>query len=500
MNMINLDVYAMRQMRNYRLRIKFKKFSQSHDCAVTVRTTLCDAIEGYSYTEEDLEKYGASELIRHSISKFVETHKHELFTAIYNDETASLPQEIRDIIQRLKLHYEISYTIHGKYCTVWTDLFKYKKTHKYKITQSKRVMTNAKIIEDSIRMFYGYDAVDWDAIISMFDEYDFHIKYLDKSSDHMETVIISSDRSPVIGSVSIKLPICIHDMRHALEKYKFNSKEETTMRNENDVREELSSWMAAYVNKESECRKLSEENSALKKTSKMLKDIICERNDTICKRDDDLRNLTKKNESLAEDIDMYQHLLMEMNVDNEKLKDEIQTRMNNEKLDAVRISDLEETVKMLRETIRGKDTAIQNDAEKFRKMINELRDDRAALIKENMCLKSDRDALNKENIRLCKKRLNEVFDTNYNMRDEEFISSKLARVMTDTNHFYGERSVVMRCIARSALKGDIHHVFCTELNKGTINLLLFLGYDITYNSTDHGTTIDVSWREDNGES
>lgn len=511
MNMINLDVYAMRQMRNYRLRIKFKKFLQSHDCAVTVRTTLCDAIEGYSYTEEDLEKYGASELIRHSISKFVETHKHELFTAIYNDETASLPQEIRDIIQRLKLHYEISYTTHGRYCTVWTDLFKYKKTHKYKITQSKRVMTNAKIIEDSIRMFYGYDAVDWDAIISMFDEYDFHIKYLDKSSDHMETVIISSDRSPVIGSVSIKLPICIRDMRHALEKYKFNSKEETTMRNENDVREELSSWMAAYVNKESECRKLSEdieklsswiaayenkesecrklseENSALKKTSKMLKDIICE-------RDDDLRNLTKKNESLAEDIDMYQHLLMEMNVDNEKLKDEIQTRMNNEKLDAVRISDLEETVKMLRETIRGKDTTIQNDAEAFRTEIDSLN-------KKIDRLKADCDALNKENIRLCKKRLNEVFGADYNMRDEEIISPKLARILAVAEHFTTERDFLVWNIAKSALKGNTHHTFYTELSIDTITLLISLGYDITYNSTDHGTTIDVSWEgEDTSES
>lgn len=456
MNMINLDVYAMRQMRNYRLRIKFKKFSQSHDCAVTVRTTLCDAIEGYSYTEEDLEKYGASELIRHSISKFVETHKHELFTAIYNGETASLPQRIRDLIQRFKLHYTISYTIHGRNCTVWSDLLDNKTVYYYMVTRSNRVMTNAKLIEDAIRNFYN-------------------------------------DNS-----------------------YIFN-KEETTMRNEKDIMEELSSWVeayniknrecrklsedieklsswiAAYENKERECRKLYEENGALKKTSKMLKDIIC-------KRDDDLRNRTKKNESLAEDIDMYQHLLMEMNVDNEKLKDEIQTRMNNEKLDAVRISDLEETVKMLRETIRGKDTAIQNDAEAFRKVVNELERDRTALKMEIDQLKSDRDALNKENIRLCKKRLNEVFGADYNMRDEEIISPKLARVLAVAEHFTTERDFLVWNIAKSALKGNTHHTFCTELSMDTITLLMALGYDITYNSTDHGTTIDVSWGEDNSES
>jgi len=299
MNMLNLDMYAMRQMRNYRLRVKFAKFPYSGGCGITVRTTLFDAIEGYSYTDEDLKKYGASELIRQSISKFVETHEHELFTA-------SLSQEIRDIIQRFKLHYTISYTIRGRNCTVWSDLFDCNTTYNYIVTRSNRVVTNAQVIEDAIRTFYN-------------------------------------DNSNI-----------------------FN-KEETTMENEKNVREELSSWIAAYSIKNMECRKLSEELSHETSENEALKD-------TISKCNEDLRKLAKKNESLAEDVDMYQHLLMEMNVDNEKLKD---------------------TVRMLRETIRGKDTAIQDDAEKFREMINKLRDDRAALIKEN--------------IRLCKKRLNEVY-------------------------------------------------------------------------------------------
>lgn len=434
MNMINLDMYAMRQMRNYRLRIKFARMPYSGGCGITVRTTLFDAIEGYSYTEEDLEKYGASELISQSITKFVDAHYSELFTAIYNDETASLSQEIRDIIQRFKLHYTISYTIRGRNCTIWSDLFDCKNTYNYMVTRSNRVMTNAKIIEDAIRNFYN-------------------------------------DNSHI-----------------------FN-KEETTMSNDNDVREELSSWKEAYTIKNRECRKLSEDVeklsswiAAYKKTNKMLKDIICERNDTICKRDEDLRNLTKKNESLAEDVDMYQHLLMEINVDNEKLKDKIQTLMNNEKLDVVRISDLEETVKMLREIIRGKDTAIQDDAEAFRTEIDSLN-------KKIDLLKSDRDALNKENIRLCKMRLNEVYGANYNIRDEELISPKLARILAVAEHFTTERDFLVWNIAKSALKGNTHHTFCTELSMDTITLLMSLGYDITYNSTDHGTTIDVSWED-----
>lgn len=457
MNMINLDACSMHQMRNYRLRIKFVKFSQSHDCAVTVRTTLCDAIEGYSYTEEDLEKYGASELIRRSISKFVETHKHELFTAIYNSETASLPQRIRDLIQRFKLHYTISYTIHGRNCTVWSDLLDNKTVYYYMVTRSNRVMTNAKLIEDAIRNFYNDNSY-----------------------------IFNKEETTMKNEKDI-----MEELSSWIEAYIIKNRE---CRKLSEDIEKLSSWIAAYENKESECRKLSEENSALKKTSKMLKDIICERDDTICKRDDDLRNLTKKNESLAEDIDMYQHLLMEMNVDNEKLKDEIQTRMNNEKLDAVRISDLEETVKMLRETIRGKDTAIQNDAEAFRTEIDSLN-------KKIDRLKADRDALNKENIRLCKKRLNEVFGADYNMRDEEIISPKLARILAVAEHFTTERDFLVLNIAKSALKGNTHHTFYTELSIDTITLLMSLGYDITYNSTDHGTTIDVSWEgEDTSES
>lgn len=160
----------------------------------------------------------------------------------------------------------------------------------------------------------------------------------------------------------------------------YNNKEETTMRNEKDIMEELTS-----------------ENNSLKKTVKMLKDAIN-------KRDEELRNLIKKNESLAEDIDMYWHHLVETIDKNEKLKDDIQTRMNNEKLDAVRIADLEDTVQMLREIIRRKDAAIQHDADAFRKEIDRL--------------KSDCDALNKENIRLCKKRLDKVYDANYIMRDD----------------------------------------------------------------------------------
>lgn len=437
MNMINLDACAMRQMRNYHLRIKFMKFSQSHDCAVTVCTTLFDAIEGYSYTEEDLEKYGASELIRHSISKFVETHEHELFAAIYNDETASLPQRIRDLIQRFKLHYTISYTIHGRNCTVWSDLLDNKTVYYYMVTRSNRVMTNAKLIEDAIRNFYNDNSY-----------------------------IFNKEETTMKNEKDI-----MEELSSWIEAYIIKNRE---CRKLSEDIEKLSSWIAAYENKEKECRKLSEENGELKKTNKVLKDIIC-------KRDDDLRNLTEKNESLAKDIDGYQHCLVKTTDENEKLKDEIQTRMNNEKLDAVRISDLEETVNMLRETIRRKDTAIQDDAEKFRKMINELRDDRAALIKEN--------------IRLCKKRLNEVFDSNYNMRDEEIISPKLARILAVAEHFTTERDFLVWNIAKSALKGNTHHTFCTELSMDTITLLMSLGYDITYNSTDHGTTIDISWEE-----
>lgn len=444
MNMINLDACAMRQMRNYRLRIKFMKFSQSHDCAVTVRTTLCDAIEGYSYTEEDLEKYGASELIRHSISKFVETHKHELFTAIYNGETASLPQRICDLIQRFKLHYTISYTIHGRNCTVWSDLLDNKTVYYYMVTRSNRVMTNAKLIEDAIRNFYNDNSY-----------------------------IFNKEETTMKNEKDI-----MEELSSWIEAYIIKNRE---CRKLSEDIEKLSSWIAAYENKEKECRKLSEENGELKKTNKVLKDIICE-------RDDDLRNLTEKNESLAKDIDSYQHCLVKTTDENEKLKDEIQTRMNNEKLDAVRISDLEETVKMLRETIRGKDTAIQNDAEAFRTEIDSLN-------KKIDLLKSDCDALNKENIRLCKKRLNEVFGADYNMRDEEIISPKLARILAVAEHFTTERDFLVWNIAKSALKGNTHHTFCTELSMDTITLLMALGYDITYNSTDHGTTIDISWEE-----
>jgi len=451
MNMINLDMYAMRQMRNYRLRVKFHNWPLCGVCHVTVRTTLFDAIEAYTYTTEDIEKYGASELIRQSISKFVETHDRELFTAIYNDETASLSQRIRDIIQVLKLHYTISYTIHGRNYTVWSDLFNCRATYNYAVTRSNRVMTNTQVIEDAIRTFYN-------------------------SNNNI-----------------------------------FN-KEETTMENKKNINvmEELSSWMEAYDIRDRECRKLSErllheasENGALKKTIKMLKDAIS-------KRDEELKNLIKKNESLSEDINMYQHHLMECNVDNEKLikknkslsesidsyqhclvkttdeneklKDEIQTRMNNENLDKVRIADLEETVKMLRETIRRKDMTIQNDAEAFKEEINRL--------------KSDCDALNKKNIRLCKRRLNEVYGFEFLGRNEEMIYPKLARILAKNGeHFTIERDFILWNIVRAALDGKTHHTFCAELSMDTITSLMALGYDITYNSTDHGTTVDISWEE-----
>lgn len=511
MNMINLDMYTMCQMRNYRLRVKFHDWPLCGVCHITVRTTLFDAIEAYTYTTEDIEKCGSSELIRQSISKFVETHDRELFTAIYNDETASLSQGIRDIIQRLKLHYKISYTIHGRDCIVWTDLFEYKKTFNYMVTRSNRVMTNAKIIEDSIRIFYNYYADTWDTIVTLFKDYGLHIRWSSTSG-----IVVSSDRSRVTANFKIDDPNHIPDIRNALESYvdrilnpknqrflipmplgkairfinipTHTNKEETNMKNEKNVMEELSSWMAAYGNRDRECRDLSEkllqktsENSALKKTSKMLKDAIS-------KRDEELRNLIKKNESLAEDINMYQQCLVKTTDENEKLKDEIQTRMNNENLGRVRIADLEDTVKMLREKIGRKDTAIQNDAAAFRSVINEL--------------ETERTALNKENIRLCKKRLNEVYGTNYIMRDEEMIYPKIARILAKNGeHFTTDRDFILWNIVRAALDGKTHHTFCAELSMDTITSLMALGYDVTYNSTDHGTTIDISWEEgDNGKS
>lgn len=320
MNMINLDTDTIREMKNYRLRVKFEESpyyidaysSLGKDCRITVRTMLLDAVEVYSYTVEDLEKHGASELIRRSISKFVETHERDLFTVIYNDDTASLPQGVHDIIHRFKLHYMISYTIHGRNCTVWTDLFECKKTYGYTVARSNRVITNAEIIEDSIRAF-------------------------------------CEDNDDILGLVELR--------RNCFDK------EINVMDNEKNVRDLMNALIDAYEKKEKECHDLYEklsqkvsENETLKDENEILKNDIDE-------RDEELRELLKKNESLCrkrrnEGVDMYRHLLAMCSVDNEKLKDEIQTRMNNEKLDAVRISDLEETVKMLRETVRRKDVTI----------------------------------------------------------------------------------------------------------------------------------------------